>query len=61
MAFGVQRVPLGGFGFISPVFRIHLLVSNYIQSCVQLSLRRLRHVYNLKYSMYYMYMYYIYS
>ena len=49
MGVGIQHVSLGGFCFISPVFKIHVLLSNYIQSILstQLSLRRLGHVYNL--------------
>ena len=59
MGVGVQLVPLGEFCLNSPVFRI-----NYIQSItvlVWLSPRPLRHVYHLNYSMYYMFMYYMYS
>ena len=39
MGVGIQCIPLGGFCFISPVFRIHVLLSNYIQSilCTHLS------------------------
>ena len=58
MGVGVQHIPLGGVCLNSPVFRI-----NYIQCItvlVQLSLRPLQHVYHLNYSMYYLYMYYVY-
>ena len=40
MGVGFQRIPFGGFAFISPVFRIHVhvLVLNYIK-CITCTVR----------------------
>ena len=55
MGVGFQRVPFGGFAFISPVFRIHVhvLVLNYIK-CITCTVKspHLRHVYYLNYNEY---------
>ena len=42
MGVGFQRVPFGGFAFISPVFRIHVhvLVLNYIK-CITCTVKSL--------------------
>ena len=40
MGVGVQCVPFGGFDFISPVFRIHVLPLNYIQ-CITCTVKSL--------------------